>query len=73
MQSNRIKAEHLKKEAERLLNDQVLIHALEAAQRDALMNLAHAKTWDDTLRCQGEVAAYTNFKDKLAEYILAQE
>jgi hypothetical protein len=72
MQTNKIKAEHLKKEAQRLLEDQVLIHALEGARQEALEKLATEKDRDNIPVLQGEVQAYNNFKDKLSEYILAQ-
>lgn len=65
--------DHLAKEADRLLHDDVLNHALDALRTEALEDLA-VEDVDDALailRLQQRVAVVDEFRGMLNRYILA--
>lgn len=68
-----MKPEHLAKESDRLLHDDVLNHALDAMRKEALEDLAVEDAEDivAVLRLQQRVAAVDEFRGMLNRYILA--
>jgi hypothetical protein len=67
-------SDHFAKEAQRLLNDDVLKQAFEAVRQDALEALAMAKADDITavLRLQAQVAAIEEVRASLKAMIIRQ-
>lgn len=70
-----MRAEHLAREASRLLNDEVLQEALAAIRLEALEDLARADADDRTaiLRLQAKVSVVEEFCDQLRRYITRGE
>jgi hypothetical protein len=66
-------SEHLAKEADRLLADDVLQHALDNMRQEALESLARADPADSIMitRLQAGVASVDEFRSELERYILA--
>lgn len=71
--NERWKPEYLAKEAERLQNDPVLLHALQEMVNEALLTLSRADPDNKTeiLRWQQTVAVCNDLMDKLGSYILS--
>lgn len=68
-----MRQDHLAKEAERLITDPVLVHAIMEVRKDALENLASADASDVTeiIRWQQRVAVVDEILLTLRRYILA--
>lgn len=68
-----MKPEHLAKEAERLLRDEVLNQALDGMRKEALEDLAVEDVEEPLaiLRLQQRIAAVDEFRGMLNRYILA--
>lgn len=68
-------SEHLAKEADRLINDDLFNKALEDIRADALNALAQANAEDKTsiLRLQQKVAVIDEIRTVLGRYIMAAD
>lgn len=71
--TNSHRTDHLSKEADRLLNDEILNLAIESARQDALEKLSDMDlVSDDALEAQALCRALKELKFTLNRYILAE-
>ena len=71
--SNKYKSEHLKNQADRLLNDEILNLAIKEARDDALEKLLrHDLTTQEAIEAQALARALDDLNMTLNRYILAE-